>query len=108
MIGGVVLASLGALGMGIGTAVYVDSASSCTDSFDGEFGRSNCLRGSSEGKLVGMTILLSSAAVAAIGVPLWIFGAEKVVAPREEPPPPPPREVSVRIGPTSAALQLSF
>ncbi len=89
MIGGVVLASLGALGMGIGTAVYVESATRCTNNFAREFGRADCLSASSEGKLVGMTILLSSAAVAAVGVPLWIFGAEKVVVPREEPPPPP-------------------
>jgi hypothetical protein len=110
MIAGVVLTSLGAIGMGIGTAVYVDSASSCTNSFDGEFGQSSCLSASSEGKLVGMTILLSSAAVTAIGVPLWVFGAEKVAAPRDEPPPPPPPPpaVSLRVGPSAAALQLSF
>jgi hypothetical protein len=104
MITGVVLASIGALGMGIGTAIYTDAAGSCSDSF--EFDRASCLRSSSDGKLVGMTVLLSSAAVAAVGVPLWIFGAQKVVAPPDQQPSL--RAVSVRLGPASASLHLSF
>lgn len=97
MIGGIVLASLGALGMGIGTAIYVDAG--CSSSFESQF----C--SPSADKLVGMTVLLSSAVVTAIGVPLWIYGAEKVATPADEPP---IREVSVQVGLTSATLKLSF
>lgn len=101
MIGGIVLTSLSAIGMGIGTAVYVDAG--CSSDFGSGSLRSIC--SDSDGKLVGMTVLLSSAVGAAIGVPLWIYGAEKVVIPPDEQP---IREVSVRVGPTSAALQVSF
>lgn len=101
MVGGIVLASIGAVGMGFGTAIYADAADTCRSSFGGV--RSSC--SSSDGRLVGMTVLLTSAAGAAIGVPLWIYGAEKVVLPADQPP---VREVSVRVGPTSATLHISF
>jgi hypothetical protein len=103
MIGGIFLTSLGALGMGIGTGVYVEAAD-CSSSFDNGFGRARC--SSSDGKLVGMTLLLSTAVGVAIGVPLWIYGAEKTVIPPDEQPLL--REVSVRVGPASAALQVLF
>jgi len=103
MIGGIFLTSLGALGMGIGTGVYVDAAD-CSPSIDNGFGRVRC--SSNEGKLVGMTLLLSSAVGVAIGVPLWIYGAEKTIIPPDEQPLI--HEVSVRVGPASAALHISF
>ena len=103
MVGGILLSSLGAIGMGIGTAIYVDSAADCSNNFDNGFGRPDC--SGSEGKLVGMTVLLTSAVGVAIGVPLWIYGAEKIAIPPSEQP---IREVSVRVGPGSATLHVSF
>jgi hypothetical protein len=103
MIGGIVLTSLGALGMSVGTGVYVGADDGCSASFDNDFGRS-CSR--NDGKLVGMTLLLSSAVGVAIGVPLWIYGAEKTILPPDEQPFM--RQVSVRVGPASAALHVSF
>ena len=102
MIGGIILTSLGALGMAIGTGVYVEAAGDCSRSFDN--GRLSC--SNDEGKLVGMTLLLSSAVGVAIGVPLWIYGAEKTIIPPDEQPLM--RSVSVRVGPASAALHVSF
>lgn len=104
MIGGIFLTSLGALGMAIGTGVYVEAAAGCSRNFDNGTGQLSC--SSSEGKLVGMTLLLSSAVGAAIGVPLWIYGAEKTILPPDEQPLM--RQVSVRVGPASAALHVSF
>lgn len=104
MIGGILLTSLGALGMGVGTAIYTDAASCSPHSFDAEF-QTGC-PDTPGGKLVGMTVLLSSAVGSAIGVPLWIYGAEKVAALPEKPPPV--QEVSVRVGPASALLHVSF
>ena len=101
--GGIVLTSLGVLGMGAGTGIYAEASSGCSTRFDQGSVREIC--SDSAGKLVGMTVLLTSAVVTAIGVPLWIYGAEKIaVSPSEQPI----REVSVRVGPTSAALHLSF
>ena len=104
MIGGIFLTSLGALGMAVGTGFYVDAAAGCSRDFDIGSGQLSC--SNSDGKLVGMTLLLGSAVGAAIGVPLWIYGAEKTVIPPGEQPLM--REVSVRVGPASAALHVSF
>ena len=106
MIGGIFLTSLGALGMAVGTGFYVDAAAGCSRDFDFDIGSGRLGCSSSDGKLVGMTLLLGSAVGAAIGVPLWIYGAEKTVIPPGEQPLM--REVSVRVGPASAALHVSF
>ena len=103
MIGGILLTSLGAVGMASGSAIYAEAAGGCSTNFDNGFGETIC--SDSEGKLVGMTVLLTSAVVAAVGVPLWIYGAEKIAVPSSEQP---IREVSVRVGPTSATLHVSF
>ncbi len=105
MIGGIVLAVVGAVAMAAGTAGYAQAVGACTTtSFSGSFIRSDCDNGAS--KLSGMTTLLVGAAAVSIGVPLWIYGSEKVAETSEDHASKP--TASMRIGPTSATLQLSF
>ena len=105
MIGGVVLTVVGAVAMAAGTAGYTQAVGGCTEAnFNGQIMRTHCDNAAS--KLSGMTTLLVGAAVAAVGIPLWIYGSEKVAAtPADEAPKP---SAAMRIGPTSATLQLSF
>ena len=105
MIGGVILTALGAVAMAAGTGGYVDAVGGCTETnFSGTLVRSDCDNAAS--KLSAMTTLLAGAAGASIGVPLWIYGAEKVAATPDEAAPRP--SASVTIGPASAMLHVSF
>jgi hypothetical protein len=105
MIGGIVLTSLGALGMAIGTAVYVEAVGSCTEvNVGGSVVRTDCKN--SGPKLFGMAMLLGSASGVGLGVPLWIYGSEKVArSPETEAP---IRAAAVVVGPASAALRVTF
>jgi hypothetical protein len=105
MIGGIVLTSLGALAMAIGTAADVDAISSCVvGTSGGQIFRTNC---DNEGNKIGaMTTLLVGATAVAFGVPMWIFGSEKVAANPDDAPPKP--AAAVAIGPGTASLRLSF
>ncbi len=79
MVLGVVLASFGALGMLSGTAVYVQAVGGCsTTTVGGNLIRNNCDNGTAKG--VGMTMLLVGSVAAAVGVPLWVYGGEKVAS----------------------------
>jgi hypothetical protein len=102
---GVVLASLGAIGMAAGTAIDVQAVGGCTQAdLRGSFSRSNC--DNAGDKLLGMTMLLGSAVTAAVGVPLWIYGAEKVAAtPADQAPRP---AASLVVGPSKATFEVSF
>jgi hypothetical protein len=104
MVAGIVLTSLGAIGMAWGTAVYVDAVGSCNEiNVNGMLLRNNC--DNSGSKLFGMTMLLGSATGAALGVPLWIYGAEKVAAVPDDRA---PVRAAVVVGPTSAAFRVLF
>jgi hypothetical protein len=105
MVGGIVLTSLGVIGMAVGTASYVDAVGGCREvNVGGSLVRENC--NNSGAKLFGMTTLLVSASGAAVGVPLWIYGAEKVaLSPEDEAP---IHAAAVIVGPASAALRVTF
>lgn len=106
MIGGIALTALGALGMSVGTASYVTTVSDCNDArVQGQAdGGVRCANGGT--KIIAMSLLLAGAAGAAVGVPLWIYGAEKVAVPKDDPFPI--RAAAVIVGPASAALHVSF
>jgi hypothetical protein len=105
MIGGIVLTSLGAIAAAVGTAAYVDAASSCVQgTLSGQVFRSNCEQSSA--KLGSMTALLVGATGIAAGVPLWIYGSEKVAALPDEAPPKP--AAALVIGPGAATLKITF
>ena len=105
MIGGVVLTTLGAIATAVGTAVYVDAASSCVQGTLGNMVfRSNCDQ--SAAKLGSMTALLVGATAIAAGIPLWIYGSEKVAALPDEAPERP--AAAVVIGPGAATLKITF
>jgi hypothetical protein len=105
MVSGIILTSLGAIGMAVGTASYVDAVGRCTEvTLGGSLFRQDC--NNSAGKLFGMAMLLGSASGAALGVPLWIYGAEKVAIEPDEKAPI--RAAAVVVGPTSAALRVTF
>ena len=105
MVGGIVLTSLGALGMAIGTAAYVEAVGSCSEvNVGGALVRKDC--DNSGAKLFGMAMLLGSASGVGLGVPLWIYGSEKVaLSPDTEAP---IRAAAVVVGPASAALHVTF
>ena len=105
MIGGILLTSVGAIGMAVGTAIYVTAVGNCTEvNIGGTLVRDEC--NNSAAKLSGMAVLLSGATAAAAGVPLWIYGSEKVaISPAEDPL---IHAASVVVGPTSATLRVSF
>jgi len=105
MVGGILLTSFGAVGMAVGTGVYVDAVGSCSEvNVGGSLMRSHC--NNSGAKLFGMAMLLGSASGAAVGVPLWIYGSEKVaLSPAEEAP---IRAAAVVVGPASAGLRITF
>lgn len=103
--GGIALTSLGALAMAVGTAMYVDTVSNCRETpINGQIFRTNCDNAGT--KLAGMTTLLVGATGAAFGVPLWIFGAEKVAATPEDQAPKP--AAAVVVGPAGATLHVTF
>lgn len=105
MVGGIVLTSVGALAMAIGTGAYVDVVSSCVvGTSGGQIFRTNCDDGS--GKLGAMTALLLGAAGVVVGVPMWIYGSEKVAAKPDDAPPRP--AASVVLGPGAATLHVTF
>jgi hypothetical protein len=104
MVGGILLTSLGAIGMALGTGVYVDAASCADTNVAGTVVRTNCPNRSG-GKLFGMTMLLGSASGAALGVPLWIYGAEKVAALPEDAA---PIRAAVVVGPASGGFRVLF
>lgn len=81
MIAGILLTSVGLVGMGTGTGVFA-AAGSCDrspmllsegDSFGGGF---TC--GTHAQRTTGMSVLLASAITVGLGVPLWILGASDV------------------------------
>ncbi len=105
MVGGIVLTSLGALAMAIGTAMYVDTVSGCTETpINGQIFRTNCDNAGT--KLAGMTTLLVGATGVAFGVPLWIYGSEKVAKMPEDQAPRP--AAAVVVGPAGATLHVTF
>ena len=105
MVGGILLTSLGTVGMAMGTAIYVGAVGGCAEAnVGGSIVRDGCEI--SGAKLTGMTVLLVGAASAAVGVPLWIYGSEKVaLTPKDEEP---IHAAAVVVGPASAALRLTF
>ena len=81
MIAGILLTSVGLVGMGTGTGVFA-AAGSCDqlqflraegDSFGGGF---TCATHAQ--RTTGMSVLLASAITVGLGVPLWILGASDV------------------------------
>jgi hypothetical protein len=106
MAGGIVLTSLGAIGMAVGTASYVDTVSGCQSMVTGnDLPAASCNNGAT--KAFAMTMLLVSATAVGFGVPLWIYGAEKVAVTSEDQAPR-PAAASVVIGPGAAALHVTF
>jgi hypothetical protein len=106
MVLGVVLASFGALGMASGTAVYAQAVGGCTTTIvGGNLIRTNCDNGAAKG--VGMTMLLVGSVAAAAGVPLWVYGAEKVASTEPSEPPPPP-VAALLVSPGGATFKVSF
>jgi hypothetical protein len=105
MIGGIVLTTLGAIATAVGTAAYIDAASSCVQgTLGGMVFRANCDQAGA--KLGSMTTLLVGAAGIAFGVPLWIYGSDKVaVLPDEKAAKP---AAAVVIGPGAATLKITF
>ncbi|MEP7124391.1 MAG: hypothetical protein ABJE95_25915 [Byssovorax sp.] len=105
MVGGIVLTALGAVATAVGTAAYVDAVSSCIQGdVGGQIFRANCDNGGT--KLASMTTLLLGAASIVAGVPLWVYGSDKVAALPDDKAPKP--AAAVVIGPGTAALHLSF
>jgi hypothetical protein len=114
MVTGIVLVGLGVVGLGVGTAVGLASKRSCGDpggdviTPDGTGTRGttfvDCPAG--PGSTAGMAILASSAVFAGIGIPLWIFGSERV----SRYPDSAARLVrpTLLVGPGSAGLRFSF
>lgn len=105
MVGGIILTTLGAVATAAGTGAYVDAASSCVqDTLGGTVFRANCDQGGA--KLGAMTTLLVGAAGMAFGVPLWIYGSDKVAALPDDRAPKP--AAAVVIGPGAATLNITF
>lgn len=105
MVGGIVLTSLGAVAMAAGTGAYVDAVGSCVESnVGGTLFRSHCDNAGT--KLAAMTTLLVGATAVAFGVPLWIYGSDKVAAKPDDQAPKP--SAAVVIGPGAATLQITF
>ena len=115
MVTGIVLVGLGVVGLGVGTAVGLAAKRSCGSPGgdviepDGPGTRStttfvDCPAG--PGSTAGMAILVSSAVFAGIGIPLWIFGSERV----SRYPDSAARLVrpTLLVGPGSAGLRVSF
>jgi len=77
MVTGIVLVSVGATTMAVGSSAYA-AASGCNDqipNLEGDFGQSCSSR---TGHATGMAILLAGSIAAGLGIPLWIVGATDV------------------------------
>jgi hypothetical protein len=94
---GIVLISLGATVMPIGSLVSASARQDCT--FD-SFGNSQSCKPSSE-RLSGLGVLVAGAGGLAIGIPLLVLGAQKV-------PIEIPRRSALTVGPTGASFRYDF
>ncbi len=113
MVTGIVFVGVAAVGLGIGTAVALGAKRSC--GFDADVPQvpggtrdatviTECPPGT--GYTVGMTILATSSVLAGIGIPLWIFGAQR--ASRYPDSARPFTRPTLLVGPGSAGLRVSF
>ncbi|MEO7331742.1 MAG: hypothetical protein ABI193_24415 [Minicystis sp.] len=116
MVTGIVFVGVGVLGLGVGTAVALAGKRSCGFDTGGDGPPSpeggprdapltrECPP--SAGNAVGMTLLVTSTLFAGIGIPLWIFGSQRVSR-----YPDTARSFTrptLLVGPGSAGLRLSF
>lgn len=86
MVGGVVLLSVGGLGLVIGSSLALSSSASTTCDF--RFG--GCSSSSGGSQTAGYGVLIGGAIAVAVGIPLLIYGAKKVPARAEDPTAPSP------------------
>lgn len=94
---GVVLISIGATMMPIGSVMSGNAGRSCN--FD-DFGQSQGCQQSSE-RISGLGVLLAGAGGLAVGIPLVVLGAQKV-------PIEIPRRSALTVGPTGASFRYDF
>ncbi|MFT3771893.1 MAG: hypothetical protein QM820_41320 [Minicystis sp.] len=80
MVTGIVIASVGAVGMASGTAVFATSGRCFGGDFptSPEFGSSGQLCSHGGGRTSGMALLLAGTIAATMGVTLWVLGATHV------------------------------
>jgi hypothetical protein len=116
MVTGIVLVSLGIIGLGTGTALAVSKQPQCTilgrspdaptidDGSDRSKLPSGCPTSANQG--AGMSILIGSALVAGLGIPLWIFGSQR--ASRYPDTASSLMRPTLLVGPGTAGLRVSF
>ncbi|MFO0759608.1 MAG: hypothetical protein U0359_24155 [Byssovorax sp.] len=115
MIAGIVFTGVGVIGLGTGTALALAGRCSTSDrpvintedtTGGGATSTANPACLSNAGTAPGMSILLGSALIAGIGVPLWIFGAQRVT--RYPDVARAPARPTLLVGPGTAGLRVSF
>ena len=94
---GIVLISVAATMLPIGTLMWANSGQDCV--FDPQGLSSVCVPARS--RISGIGVLAAAAGGFAIGIPLLVLGAQKV-------PIEIPRRAALMIGPTSAGLRFDF
>jgi hypothetical protein len=93
---GVVLISLGATALPIGTSLATDTSQDCNSDPTGNF---TCVP--SGARLGGLGVLAAGAGALAVGIPLLVLGAQKV-------PIEIPRRSALTVGPTGASFRYDF
>jgi len=109
MAAGILFVSLGATGLIMGTAIDLGATRDCTTFRDfgpggGPVAPTDC--SDHTGQVVGMSILIASAALIGGGIPLWIYGSDRV--PKLERQQEARARPALLIGPGAAGLRWSF
>jgi len=113
MVGGILLTSLGIVGVLAGSAVASTAANQIPIYCDQGFGPTICeTRADESQQIAGYSVMVAGLVGLAVGIPLWIIGGKRVPVKSDESAPaqaaPPQTSLRVLVGPSSAALHMSF